>query len=62
MDYVIVKIVLVSEENFKTKLEEANKAIKDNNSPVTVEGFPAATPVLGKCDGFESKNILGVRF
>ena len=47
VEYVIVKIILTSVEELKAKLEAANQAIKDNNSPVTVEGFQPATPELG---------------
>ena len=54
VEYVIVKIILTSVEELKAKLEAANQAIKDNNSPVTVEGFQSATPELGILNGWFS--------
>ena len=54
VEYVIVKIILTSVEELKAKLEAANQAIKDNNSPVTVEGFQPGTPELGKLNGWFS--------
>ena len=62
VDYVIVKIILAPVDELKATLEAANQAIKDNNSPVTVEGFQPATPQLGKLNGLKSRVRFQVYF